>query len=276
MTKLSFNKKGLEDEKHEISANLIKEIRKIPTIDCHEHLGLESERTNMKIDVFTLFQHYAVYDLMRAGMREIEVEMVFRKDLPVMVKWDIFEKYYKMTKYTSYSRAGQIVAKDLFGYDEINKDTAKPISDAMQEGNKPGIMKKILIEKCGFEAIVTQKQGDFTIDLPQMHPTYYIMLDQYTMHLQRFKDFVKIPINSLDDLLSGYYNNIVYAKEKGTVALKIISTANGIPNRKKAIKAFNALRDGKVKRYVGQNPLKDYLLEQVVTWAGELDMAIYE
>ncbi len=67
------------------AADLLAEIRKLPVVDTHEHLIPESTRTKEKIDFFTLAGHYAINDVISAGLPKDAETLVRDQDEGIMV-----------------------------------------------------------------------------------------------------------------------------------------------------------------------------------------------
>jgi hypothetical protein len=128
---------------------LLEHIHQLDVADTHEHLIPEAQRTGSPADFFTVtMSHYASSDVLSAGMPQASMEKLRDADFPLNEKIALFMPYWEKTKNTTYCRALKIAAQDLYGIDDISKETLPELSKRLTERNKPGLYKEILREKC--------------------------------------------------------------------------------------------------------------------------------
>ncbi len=60
----------------ELATELLEAIDEIPLVNTHEHIIPEQERTSSRIDFFTLAGHYAISDVISAGLPGDDLSVV--------------------------------------------------------------------------------------------------------------------------------------------------------------------------------------------------------
>ncbi|QOY90101.1 amidohydrolase family protein [Paludibaculum fermentans] len=115
---------------------LSRAIDAMPLVDSHEHLLPESERLELKPDLFLLASHYLNSDMVSAGM-----------PTPTPKTWAEFEPWWQVSRFTGYGQALSIAIRDIYGIGEIKAATLPRINSAIAEANKPGLYKRILKDR---------------------------------------------------------------------------------------------------------------------------------
>lgn len=257
-----------------VSNGLVRAMEQFEIIDAHEHLGPEGNRLAMEVDVFTLFAHYTRGDLAVAGMGEAEYQSLYNQAIPLERRWQTFAPYWERIRWTSYSRAVLLAAKRFYGFDDINEETYGPLSQAIREANTPGLYQRVLGDACNIRLALTQcrlTQLDSPLLVPVMPMVY---------EMEAWADFAHPPfepdatVRSLDDYLDAVRRYVLRVKSEGAVGLKMVSNPYGEPDRSEAMSLFEKLRSGTLARLPGMNPLRDYVVDQVVAFASQQDLVI--
>jgi len=258
---------------------LLEAMEEFQVIDSHEHLGPEKERVSTSVDVFTLFSNnaYAGGDLKIAGMSEAELQSLFDQDIPLDRRWSIFAPYWEQIRWGSYARAILLAIQKFYGFDDINEETYRPLSRAMQQANKPGIYDRILREACNIRKVLSNCWFEPTtkFDTPLIVPVVRVFFDTET-----WEDLIHpifspgAKIRSLDDYLDALYEYIMQMKAAGAVGLKTESRPYRFPDRAEALSAFESLRSGAQSRLPANNPIRDYVTDQVITFGVKQDLTI--
>ncbi len=128
---------------------LVTEIEKIPVIDSHEHIIPESQRVSQPADFFTLASHYAINDVISAGLSSESRKLVMDQNAPLRQRWATFAPYWRNARFTGYGQALRIAIRDLYGFDEISATTLPKINDAIAAWNKPGLYDRVLRDRAG-------------------------------------------------------------------------------------------------------------------------------
>lgn len=133
------------------SGEIREEIKKIKLIDTHEHLQREENRVRSDVDALSIFfLQYASSDLISSGLSYGDYQKVLDPKIPIEQRWEIISPFWDMIRNTSYARALNIAARDLYG-SELNEKSYKDISLKMKEMNRKGLYRWILKEKAGIE-----------------------------------------------------------------------------------------------------------------------------
>ncbi len=273
-------------------------MNSLEIIDGHEHLPPESERVNTHQDVFTLVGHYTRHDLFSAGMdwdtgfdnvheafsSKPVYSSLFDQTKPLEQRWKILKPYWQRIKFGSYARAAIITAKKVYGFDDINDDTYKPLSEAISQANKPGIYERILCDMCKIKASLTQC-GRIVHDKPLVPVMPGFPFADISSRKQ-IEDIAKNNFDEFPQNLDAYVNCLkklyVKWKSEGMVGIKLRSIYNEQPDESSAAKIYAeimngkeyppVLSSGKIKGFV--NPLINYLLHKIIDIAEELDMTV--
>jgi len=245
-------------------------------IDCHEHLPPEKSRTETPQDVFTLFSHYTRHDLFSAGMDQKEYERLFDYDLPIEKRWARFRPYYDAIRYGSYARAALLTAKMVYGFDDINDDTYKPLSDKIAAENTPGIYHRILCERCRIRASLTQC-GSTQVGAPLVP----VMPGRNLTQLRKKEQLDELtatfgPAATLDEYLAVARKQLQQWIAEGAVGIKLVSQPNVPPDGGAAEAAFARLLAGEELSPAGgqPEPLDNYLTHKLMDLAGELNLVV--
>lgn len=258
---------------------LIQAMSEMKIIDAHEHLPPEQERITMKVDIFTLFTQYTHVDLLAAGMNEKEYLKLLRHDIPLDTRWTIFAQYWKNIRWTSFSRAALLAARKLYGARDINSKTYHQISRKMERANRKGIYKKVLRDACNIRMCLTQC-GRTDVDRSLFAP---IMPLLHNISLEDRENLLHPPfapeaqVKTLDDYIDACKCYISRIRKEGAVGMKILPSAMGAPDRKSALSLFAQVKSGRnlPKDWtIASNPLRDYILEETVKFAGKQGLVV--
>jgi predicted TIM-barrel fold metal-dependent hydrolase len=255
---------------------LMKAFEEFEVIDAHEHLPPEHVRTGQRVDVFTLFSHYTSCDLITAGMKPGDRDALYDANRPLDYRWGLLRPFLEHIRYGSYARPAFIAAKEFYGFDDINDDTYRPLSEEMQRQNTPGIYRRILRDKCRIRHALTQAQRtDYDDDLllPLMPIFYYSDVFTWQEILSRAHELGE-RVATLDDYILVAERGVVKWKSEGAVGIKMISWPYGEPDRAQALSAFEDLRRGAQQKLEGFHPLRAYVVEQMLHMAVEHDLVV--
>lgn len=259
---------------------LLNEFKDFQIVDAHEHLPPEKYRTSRDVDVFTLFSHYTLTDLVTAGLPEDlltnfgDFNRVLNPSLPLEERWRIFKPYYNASKHTSYFRAARIALKEFYGVEDLTDENYLEVSQRIKEANKPGLYRKILREKCRIKAVLTQigriPEEDRDLLIPIL-PMRLITDLSNTHDLEARGLKPNVDVSSLEDYLSHVRSKMEMWKREGVVGLKFLARETFDVSKEKADNAFKMLLKDEL-----DNPklLNDFLVDEAVKIASELDMVI--
>lgn len=258
----------------EVEEELRQGMEEFEIIDCHEHLGPEKERVESAVDVFTLFSDYSHADLIVAGMSEVDYRSLYNRSLPLERRWALFRPYWQEIRWNSYSRAALLTVRKFYGFEDINDETYGPLSEAMQKTNRPGIYQRILRDECKIRVALTEchstKLG--TSLLVPVMPMVYEMETWQALSHPPFDPEVRV--RSLDNYLDVLKAYVCQVKAEGTVGLKMFVGPYQKPVREDALAAFESLRKGSESHLPTLNPLRGYVIDQIISFATEQDLVI--
>ncbi len=135
----------------ELEGDLQRAIERIPLVNTHEHILPEDERIASKIDFFTLAGHYAISDVISAGLSGDELTTVRNPDAPMDLRWKAFEAPWKMARLTGYGQALRIAIRDIYGVEEISAETLPEINRQIDVMNRPGLYEEVLTRRSNIE-----------------------------------------------------------------------------------------------------------------------------
>lgn len=217
-----------------IYESLLLEIRELPVVDAHEHVGPEKVRLSLKPDVCSLFSHYTVNDLISAGCRPWGItareryrliEFLRNTSIPLEERFKVIEPYVKYIKYGTYYKALEIALREVYGYSEVNWNNYREISNKMREENKPGIYDRIFVEKCRAKYVLPQ-WSEPSYEKEYMRPVIWVN------KLAEIKDFTELKmkcreegfnVRNLDDYLNYIDFKLNDWKKRGVAGLKTVS-----------------------------------------------------
>ena len=258
----------------EIRSRLRDEIARMTIIDCHEHLMPERLRTGRPVDATILFSHYCETDLLTAGMSRQDYDRMRDHTLPLDYRWGLLSPYLGHVKDGSYARAGLIAARELYGFEDVNDSNYLEVSAKLQEGNTPGLYQRILGDKCGIEAALTQCDMTATeseLLIPLMW-AFHITEMRNAGQIRALGERAGMTLNTLSDAVEAAERVIVRWKKEGAIGLKVMAQEFGEPSRAEASSAFeSAIRGTELPT---SNPLGNYLLDRCLALAGKHDLVV--
>ncbi len=272
-----------------LAAELLGEIRKIPVVDCHEHLPTEAERVAEKVDFSTLFKHYTRADLECAGLAGINPEWtgheLYDTSKPVMPRWELFKPYFEAIRHGSYAYPALAYIRDVLGFEDLDDSTVEGVSARLQEGNRPGLYRRVMQELSGIEKAIQCKEGVVEGDQPFF---VYLCRDRATVPgptpadgIRRLENETGRSIHTLADCVDALGAYVAGQKKAGAVGLKIgmayhrtlvvddVAAAD-------AERVFVKLR-AKVRNSVSdaeQKALEDYLIRREVEHCIDSDLPV--
>ncbi|MEN8157190.1 MAG: amidohydrolase family protein [Bacteroidota bacterium] len=256
-------------------ARIEAEVDRIRIVDTHEHLSHEymmlERKAHAPLDFSILFDLYIFDDMASVGYTKAIQEKIRDVSIPVRERWMILEPYWKKVETTSYARMVKIMARDIYGVDEINENTVEELSKRINDAYQPGWYKTVLKDKSQIDISVL----DF--NLMDVNEDFFV-------HVQRFEEFVLVysapqiqsvcerygkESHSLADFEAALDDAFAKGLEKGMVAIK-----NGMayartldymdPDREAATRVFDRMiRSTDSLSFEEAKPLQDYMWHQI-------------
>ena len=117
-----------------------------PLVNTHEHI-IEPERTSGHVDFFTLASHYAISDVVSAGLSSADKAVIDDPGAPMERRWQLFEPHWKNARFTGYGEALRTAIADIYEVEEISSETLSTINDRISRKNRIGLYREVLAEK---------------------------------------------------------------------------------------------------------------------------------
>ncbi len=283
------------------------EVEGISLVDTHEHIMLEAERNECAVDFSYLFAHYNSSDLISAGlsprmmeairlpMYPVRVEIYKRRkvrriipepervDMSLDERWQAMEPFWDMIRNTAYAKQTLITIRDIFGIDDLNRNTYRQLSEAIAKSRKPGWYRHVMREKANIAvSIVDWQSTDLQPDIfvPTMRLDHFVgVLSRADLGILEGES--GITIHSLDDLVKAMRTTLEGYVAGGAVAVKSALAYNRVlkydkVSRHEAEIAFNRIAShlGEGLAWLEAKPLQDYMMHQVIRAAIEVGLPI--
>lgn len=268
-----------------LAAELYDEIAQIPVVDCHEHLPTEKERIEKPTDVTHLFKHYCLADLNAAGLdmgrdpgrwRSLPL---FDASQPLMPRWAQMKPAFEAIRHGSYAYPALAYVRDVLGIPDIRDDTVEEISRRMQAEMRPGLYRRLMVERCGIRRAIQCTEGVVAGD--QDFFVYLIRDRACGVPLGTLERETRRVIRTLDDYVDALGQYVAEGKKAGAAGYKVgAAYSRGIdfPDvpRGDAERVFCRLR-AKVSSAVSdtdREALENYLLRRAVEACIENDLPV--
>lgn len=205
---------------------LLDQVEKLPVVDSHEHIIPESERVKQRVDFFTLAGHYAINDVISAGLPEESRKLVGDESAPAAKRWAAFEPYWRHAQFTGYAQALRIAIREVYGFEEISGMTLSGINQAIATGNRAGLYDDILRQRAGIQYAVLD---DYWNAAPVRPESGLFALarkfDRFIMpagpgDVKELERLTGVSITSLAGLKQAMERSFAQSREAGMVAVK--------------------------------------------------------
>lgn len=197
-------------------------IKSLQVIDTHEHLPYREAAREKHTDILREYtSHYFCRDLISAGMKYQELDMLRDISQPLMKRWELVSHHWENARNTGYGRALDITVKELYGVDGINKKTIEYLDDTFKKTLNGGQFKKVLKEKSNI--IVSLLDENIDCDREYFRSVYkfdYMIFPTRGDDISRVERGSGIRITCFDDWLDSMDIILDDVYKKGVVALK--------------------------------------------------------
>ncbi len=285
-----------------VNENIENAVNEVRIVDTHEHLMPETLRDEYAVDFGYLLAHYNTTDLVSSGMplpllQSVRLpmyryELVFnemlregkeilppeRDDLSLEERWQVLEPYWERIRNTAYAKQTLLAVKDIFGFEDLSRETYAPLSQAIAKSRRENWYRKVMKEMAGIDLSVVDIHTtavDREHFVPAMRMDYIISV-RTRAELDRIESEEDMAVHSLNDLVRAMRSAMERAVNNGTVAIKS-ALAYRRPlryekvTRQEAETAFNriAADTGHGPSWTEAKPLQDFMMHQVIRQAVE-------
>jgi len=198
-------------------------VSDLEIIDTHEHVPGAEARRDGRGDVLSEYlTHYFSCDLVSAGLTFEELAVVRDPAKPLAKRWKLAEPYWEAARNTGYGRSLDIVARDLYGFERIDRKTIGPLNEAFRAAREAGgTYENVLKRKSKIRVSILD--SDLGCDRRYFRST--CRLDDFIMvsNAGRLRELEKrsgMPIHSLADLADACEKTLDEAIRRGMLCLK--------------------------------------------------------
>ncbi len=290
-----------------LKERLLSEIERIAIVDTHEHFMPEPEREHCALDFSYLFGHYNTSDLISAGMGPRLLEAVRlpihrymlafnarkrplrhipppeREDMSLEEKWEAIEPYWEAIRNTAYAHWTLIAVKELFGVEDLNRDTYKELSKRIADSRKPGWYRHVLNEKANIQCSlvdISMSEVDHELMAPVMRIDAFVGL-RSRLDLAFIEEAAGVAIHSLQDLeealrqfLSKHIEHGIVGVKSALAYIRILKYERVTRHEAEMIfdRVFSHLGEG--PSWLEAKPLQDYMMHQAIRAAIDCNLPI--
>ena len=143
-------------------------IEETPLVDTHEHLRKERTYLDERPDILLqLFQNYVSADLRVAGASQEALDrLVDQTDPDVAARFAPVQEAWETAQHTGYGEAVRIMARELYGIEELTPETIAAAQDRNTSLVQPGERLRLLRDEANLDHIQTDAQSmDIQADL---------------------------------------------------------------------------------------------------------------
>jgi|GEM_PF-34927 len=245
-------------------------------INTHEHLETEEERlAKPDIDFSHIFRSYPEYDLVSAGMDPFTKDIFLKPELSQSERWNLLEPFWQAMRTTAYGRVPLLIAQDLYGVSDINKDTYQTLTQKIKAAQKPGLYRKILRDRAKIELTI-QDLGHRKFD-----PEFYVHVEKFDhfidvksgAYMQEVGRNYGVEVGTLDDFVAALHKAFQDGLEFGMVGVKsalaysrILHYENVTKEQGENVfaKLLSKEAEGKTFTFEEVKPLQDYMMHRVL------------
>ncbi len=190
----------------------------------------ERARLAQPVDLSSWFVHYASSDLVSAGLPEEALLKVQDPAVPLDERWRLIEPHWAAVRYTGYGRALLLAARDLFGIEDINRDTYRELSAKLAASNHEGWYDYVLKQRANIAISVLDQLFVFDpTPLPELDRRFFApawKANSYILvstlgELRMLEATSGRQIHSLDDLVAAMDHEIGQAVAAGIAGIKV-------------------------------------------------------
>lgn len=209
-----------------LEADLIESIEAIPLVNTHEHILPEEERTATSVDFFTLAGHYAISDVISAGLSGADLDLVRNSAAPADRRWKAFATHWQNAKLTGYGQALRIAVRDIYGIEHISSETLQEINQKIDQANRPGLYEEILIRRANIEYSVLDDYWNAAPVRPD--PRFFVcarkfdrfVAPQSPANIRELEELTDVSITDLAGLKRAMERSFEQSLEIGMVTVK--------------------------------------------------------
>jgi hypothetical protein len=265
---------------------ILSAIETFEVFDTHEHIIPESQRTSQRADFYTLASHYAMNDVVSAGLSQESLARLRDPSVPDSQKWQLFEPFWKYARFTGYGQTLRIAMRDIYGLPPSDGAAVRKLNDAIGERNRPGLYRYVLKQRARIRVAVVDDY--WNADAIRPDPEFFVLahkFDRFVLldHAQQIRELEKLTAQSITNL--GGLGQALEVNFKQCLAAGMVTVKTTLAYNRNLL--FQEVREQDAAREFDQlmrtteavgdfhahvvrpfRQLEDYMFHQVVQLAG--------
>jgi len=183
------------------------------------------------------------------------------------------EPFWEAIRNTAYAKATLIAARDLFGIEDLNRETYVALSKAIADSRRPDWYRYVMKEKANIAVSIIDVQTtevDRELFAPVMRLDHFIAV-QARLELSSLEEETGTAIHSLNDLVKAMRGALEKYLANGAVAIKSALAYERTlqydkVTRSEAETVFNRIAShlGEGPSWQEAKPLQDYMMHQII------------
>lgn len=139
-----------------MTTELSHHIHSIRLVDTHEHMRRENDWVENGPDILQdLFGNYVPADLHTAGASAEAMQNLMDSNKDIKTRFEGIRDAWQATQFTGYGEAVSLIAKHIYGIDELTSDALEQANDKVMTIRKPGKRHHILHDIAKLDHIQT-------------------------------------------------------------------------------------------------------------------------
>ena len=139
-----------------MSTELSHHIQSVRLVDTHEHMRRENDWVENGPDILQdLFGNYVPADLVTAGASGQALQDLMDSNKDIKTRFDGIRDAWQATQFTGYGEAVSLIAKHIYGIDELTGDALEQANEKVMTIRKPGKRHHILHDVAKLDHIQT-------------------------------------------------------------------------------------------------------------------------
>lgn len=193
-------------------------------VDTHEHLPGREALREKETDVLQEYlSHYFSSDLLAMGLKKEELYYVRDSRKPLMERWNFVEPYWELARNTSYGRALDLAARDIYGIDRIDRSTLEELNTRFLKTLEPDAQhyKRVLKELSNIEYSILDTDLDCDpVYFKSAYNVWNLIVPESWDMIEQMAATAGIAVTSLEDWQEVCRFYLEDALNRGAAALK--------------------------------------------------------
>ena len=144
-------------ETEQLNTDLARHVEETPLVDTHEHLRREADWLDDGPDILQdLFDNYVRADLHTAGASAEAMRRLMDASAPdIAARFRGIEAAWRATQFTGYGEAVRLIARQIYGLDELSADGLAAAAGRTAELRRPGERYRLLHDVANLDQVQT-------------------------------------------------------------------------------------------------------------------------